>query len=414
MNYQKLTFMFILFFLALCCSGSAISKESVGKAKLVIGKAMITSAKGKTVRLRRGNLIYQGDIIKTSKRGQTQLIMVDGTSISVRPDSKFQIEEFVSTGDVKKDKTYYKLLNGGFRSVTGEIGKKNKASFRLSTPVATMGIRGTDFTGRYCNKNCKGSGGKDGLFVDVINGGISMSNDGGTFDLDPDTNGHVESASQAPAEIAELPDNLLSPRAKKTKDKNGKTVVTYPEPDEEVVQIALFVDPGKKKEIISEAMDSGVSAKKIIRGADTAGFNAKDVVPNVIEKGKEQGKQASDFVKDILDSGVGTDSVIEDLMASNPNSASDILTAAIATGGVNTNQLKKSAVSLGVSAEDIESADTVGNLFKIPEEVKEILKETKTDDNNGKGGGGKPSENRGQEIKDLTPASENGDVVSPS
>lgn len=369
---QTHVFKSLIFFISVFLIIPSLSFASVGTAKMVLGKVMIAGAQGDKKRLRRGGAVNVGDTVITSKRGQAQLTMIDGTKISVRPGSEFQIEAFVATGKVEEQKTYYKLLKGGFRSVTGQIGKKNKSSFRLSTPVATMGIRGTDFTGKYCADDCPSSG-KNGLFVDVISGSIAMTNDGGTFELDRKTNGYVSDANQAPESIAELPANLLSPKAK-----HGKKRKKYPSPEEEMVQVGLYVDPDNKAEILSEAMDAGMPPAQIMRGADNAGLEVKEFLPQLIKKGKERGMDPSDFVAPILKSGIDADSVIEGLISANPSSASDILTAAIATGEFDNDRLKSSALSAGVSSKEIDSADTVGNLFALPPEVKKLLKKPKS------------------------------------
>lgn len=396
-----------------------MSFASVGKAKMVLGKVMLLSSVGEKTRLRRGGEINVGDTVMTNSRGQAQLTMIDGTKISVRPGSKFQIEQFVATGAPEEQVTYYKLLKGGFRSVTGTIGKKNKASFRLSTPVATMGIRGTDFTGKYCDDDCPASAGKNGLFVDVISGSISMTNEGGTFNFDKDSNGYVSDSKMKPEVIDELPDNLLSPKRKKAKKEKGdrkgkrdKKRSKYPSPEEEMVQIGLYVDPANKDEIISEAMDAGVPPAQIMRGADSAGLEAKEFLPQLIKKGKEKGMDEGDFVAPILDSGINANRMVQRMMVENPRKASDILMAAIATGGFNNEQLKQAAISSGVSVREVESADTVGNLFALPPEVKALLEEGKSVD-----AGGEPLDDEPMpaiRAQELNPATESSDVASPS
>ena len=396
-----------LFLLSVTIPGIAFA--SVGKAKMVLGKVMIVGAQGDKKRLKRGGKINTGDTIITSKRGQAQLTMIDGSKVSVRPASKFQVEEFVAIGEVEDQKTYYKLLKGGFRSVTGKIGKKNKNSFRLSTPVATMGIRGTDFTGKVCADDCPASGGKNGLFVDVISGGISMTNDGGSFNFNKDSNGYVSDPNQSPRVIPDLPNNLLSPKAKKSKNGRKKKPNVYPAPDEEMIQIGLYIDPKNRKAILSEAMDAGVPPAQIMRGADSAGLNANEFIPDLIKKGKEMGMDASEFISPMVDSGMVVESLIYDMMRDNPDTAADILTAAIATGELNNDKLKNAALSAGVNMKDIESADTLGNLFALPPAVKKLLNDTK-----GAKSGNNPGGKKSIRARELNPSTDNSKVASPT
>jgi len=406
---------YLLILITICLLAPTSSFAEVGKVKMVLGKVMLVSAQGEKKRLRRGSKVNVGDTIITNKRGQAQITMVDGTKISVRPASKFLIEEFVATGKPEEQKTYYNLISGGFRSVTGKIGKKNKASFRLTTPVATMGIRGTDFTGRYCNNDCPASAGKNGLFVDVIDGGVSMTNEGGTSNFDKNSNGYVSDPSQSPRVIPELPDNLLSPKAKKSKNGRKRNKNKYPSPEEETIQIGLFIDPANKKEILSNAMEAGIPPAQIMRGADSAGLNSKEFMPDLIKKGKEMGMDPSEFVTPILDSGMTPGNLISDMMNTNPRAASDILTAAIASGELNNEKLKQSALNAGVNADDVSSADTVGNLFALPPKVKELLKEENVDDNTSSDSSSQtPNSIRARELNPTTEANDTNDVASPS
>ena len=48
------------------------------------------------------------------------------------------------------------LSKGGFRAVTGEIGKQNPAAVRFQTDNVVLGIRGTEFYARLCEDDCAG------------------------------------------------------------------------------------------------------------------------------------------------------------------------------------------------------------------------------------------------------------------
>lgn len=63
----------------------------------------------------------------------------------------------VTTVTPETDETsraFFRLLKGGFRSVSGLIGKANHDDYRVSTPVATIGIRGTQYGARLCQGDC--------------------------------------------------------------------------------------------------------------------------------------------------------------------------------------------------------------------------------------------------------------------
>ncbi|MGH8446844.1 MAG: hypothetical protein ACREVL_16350, partial [Solimonas sp.] len=51
-------------------------------------------------------------------------------------------------------RAFLRLLKGGFRTVSGLIGKANPDEYRVTTPVATIGIRGTDYYAYICDLAC--------------------------------------------------------------------------------------------------------------------------------------------------------------------------------------------------------------------------------------------------------------------
>ncbi len=97
-----------------------------------------------------------------------------------------------------QSRSFYVLLKGGFRSITGAIGKEDKAAYRVRTPVATIGIRGTDYTAVFCSSDCTG-GKRDGLYVSVAEGGVFMKNKAGMLELNPGDFGFVAGPATRPA-----------------------------------------------------------------------------------------------------------------------------------------------------------------------------------------------------------------------
>jgi len=115
-----------------------------GQASFVNGNVQITNAEGKARNLNKGDSVYESDTITTAKGASAQIKLLDGGLVAVRPDSQLKFDSFVFTGDDGKDKSFFSLLRGGFRAITGLIGQKNKANYRIATAGSTIGVRGTD------------------------------------------------------------------------------------------------------------------------------------------------------------------------------------------------------------------------------------------------------------------------------
>lgn len=198
--------------------------DIAGKVIFSIGKSQVKSIDGATSNLRRGDSVNNGDTIITTKKSQVQIRMIDNALISVRPNSQFVLEEYVYKKNTAEDKSYIKLVKGGFRSVTGQIGKRNKSSYKLSTVMGTIGIRGTDYTVMLCNSDCGGRGPgtsaqkvDNGLYVGVVSGGVSLKNQAGESSLASQQYGHVASPNSAPKRIPAPPSFLMFDRTKSEK-----------------------------------------------------------------------------------------------------------------------------------------------------------------------------------------------------
>ena len=123
---------------------SSTNSTYAGKVILVKGKAVAINEKGKERKLKRRAQIFTGDTIKTSKKSSMRLVMVDQSLLSLKAESVLKVADYKFTFDKKeKDSMALDLLRGGMRSVTGVIGVRSKKKFRINTPTATLGVRGT-------------------------------------------------------------------------------------------------------------------------------------------------------------------------------------------------------------------------------------------------------------------------------
>ncbi len=93
----------------------------------------------------RGGTLAPGQTLVTGEGGFAHVRMADGGLVAVRPLSVFEIEVFEYAGNAQNDKVRYRLDEGVARAITGGVGEANKEAFRLNTPVAAVGVRGTDF-----------------------------------------------------------------------------------------------------------------------------------------------------------------------------------------------------------------------------------------------------------------------------
>jgi len=135
---------------AMLASGAAAHaltvQPLVAQATMVIGQVSVVHADGSASSMTRGFEVRVGDTVQTELGGHVHLRFVDGGRISVRPSSRLQIDSYgYSETDTQANAIKFKLEEGVVRSITGEWGAAARHRFRLNTPVAAIGVKGTDF-----------------------------------------------------------------------------------------------------------------------------------------------------------------------------------------------------------------------------------------------------------------------------
>ena len=99
-----------------------------------------------------GAPVEVGETLSTAEDSFALLQLLDQERITLRPDTRFAISAFDQTEG--NESVALNLFKGGIRALTGLLGKRRPDNFRLTTPVATIGIRGTDFSARICGPEC--------------------------------------------------------------------------------------------------------------------------------------------------------------------------------------------------------------------------------------------------------------------
>jgi hypothetical protein len=144
----------------------AAGAPPAGKVLFAIGDARLQRS-GEAFPLAKGDAVRPGDRLVTSASGHVHLRMADEAFVSLRPNSALAIQAYHYDPDhPEKNRVKFELRRGVMRSVTGEAGRTNKDGFRVNTPVAAIGIRGTDFT-VYTSRNRSRA--------QVYSGGITVS-----------------------------------------------------------------------------------------------------------------------------------------------------------------------------------------------------------------------------------------------
>ncbi|WP_156372044.1 FecR domain-containing protein [Acidovorax sp. Leaf78] len=108
-----------------------------GDVQLRRGAAQAPVAKGAEVE--------SGDVVVTGAAGRAQIRFSDGGLVALYPDSQFTVTRYADAGNAAEDHFAVDLLRGGMRAITGLIGKRDPRNYRVTTPTAVVGIRGSAF-----------------------------------------------------------------------------------------------------------------------------------------------------------------------------------------------------------------------------------------------------------------------------
>jgi hypothetical protein len=135
---------------------------------------------------RSGDAVEPGTSILTGERSRVVLRFSDGQLVALSSNSTFRLDDYrFERGAPEKGAFVGSFLRGAARFVTGLIGDRNRLGWRVDTPTATAGIRGTDLL----------LGLRQGLYANVKAGAVGLTNSGGTLVVESGGSGFVANAA---------------------------------------------------------------------------------------------------------------------------------------------------------------------------------------------------------------------------
>ncbi len=205
----------------------------VGEVIMSIGEVAATNGAKAQRALRVGDAIDEGDAVTTGSNGYLYVKTADSGFISLRPNTRARFEIYrydpAKPGDTR---IRISMEQGVMRSISGRGAQAARDKYRLNTPIAAIGIRGTDFS-VYADANV--------TRASVRSGGITMAPIGGACartalgpcnvpnaaDLDagrPDALLQLRKGEQRPALLEAQLRNLAPDRiAPPLPDENGRS-----------------------------------------------------------------------------------------------------------------------------------------------------------------------------------------------
>ncbi len=210
---------------AIIAAEGGLPEGAVGRVALLRGKATARGGNAGERNLQLSSPLYQDEKIRTAAESHALLVFDDGGRISLAESSEMKLTRLTyRRGKPEVGEAALELVAGGMRVLSGNIGKTSPEKFRIDTPVATTGIRGTGFD-LYCHSGCvheafqgervKRPDGSwlPGLYVLVWSGAIVQENNAGSFTLAEPGVHYIANRDSRPVVLPEAPDFLVNMNA---------------------------------------------------------------------------------------------------------------------------------------------------------------------------------------------------------
>ncbi len=124
-------------------SQTALAQQNVGSARIVVNDVRGVIGQNQPAPLRAGIDVFQNETIRTGDLSASRVIFQDNTNLSVGAGSQVVLDRFVFDPDPARSQVALSIARGAVRFATGSLPK---SAYRISTPAATIGIRGTILT----------------------------------------------------------------------------------------------------------------------------------------------------------------------------------------------------------------------------------------------------------------------------
>lgn len=132
-----------LFTVPLATAGLAVERAEIGNATKVVKDVfgiLDAGSAGRDIDLR--DSVYHDEAIRTEIESATTLTFRDNTTISLGPNSNITLDEFVYDPNPSLSAFAMSTAEGILRFATGSLPKE---AYTITTPAATIGVRGTTF-----------------------------------------------------------------------------------------------------------------------------------------------------------------------------------------------------------------------------------------------------------------------------
>lgn len=124
-------------------AAAALAAEEIGQVVALQGRAAAQASGASPRLLKVDDPLFEGETLRVLPGGELRVRFDDGALLTLAESSALSVSGYNSAPGQERFEA--ELLEGGFRTATGSIAKQAASAYRVSTPFAVLGVRGTDF-----------------------------------------------------------------------------------------------------------------------------------------------------------------------------------------------------------------------------------------------------------------------------
>ncbi len=205
------------------------------------------------VALQQGQAIAEGAELSTGADGYVYLKTVDNGFLILRPATRARIVAYhIDAVNPANTRIKFELISGVARSISGQAVKAARQNFRFNTPVAAIGVRGTDFTVFTNNETSRVAVFSGGIVVSGFAGacgpeGTGPCEGGGSHELTASQVGQLLQVKRGQAAPQLLNGNVLPPDLAPARSDEPKVANAG---NTNLAQTELSLDPEKNASLV--------------------------------------------------------------------------------------------------------------------------------------------------------------------
>ncbi|MBI5165103.1 MAG: tandem-95 repeat protein, partial [Magnetospirillum sp.] len=124
-------------------AGAAAHRNGIGRVDTLTGTVEIRHADGTKVVVKKGDTVFQGDIVVTGDGGSIGITFADSSTFALGAKGRMVLDDMVYDPGAHHGSSMTTVIQGAFTFVSGQVAKTAPDAMKVKTPVMTIGIRGT-------------------------------------------------------------------------------------------------------------------------------------------------------------------------------------------------------------------------------------------------------------------------------